>query len=382
MSTTTKRVNSPLSQLLKTDPGLGATPKQGDLIQATLIEQAKRAAYFDLGRFGTGVVYGREFMNAHAILKSIAPGTAISAKVIDSENEEGYVELSLTEAGKQKAWEEVKDLKDRGEPIAVKITGANWGGLTTHLNGLAAFLPVSQLSNEHYPRIEDANKGKIAEELKKFVGQELKVKIIDVKPRANKLILSEKELNEANVKELLGQYSVGTVIDGIISGVADFGAFIRFADNPTIEGLIHISELDHRLIENPKEIVKIGDAVQAKITEIKGGRVSLSLKALKLDPWLKAEELYHAGDEVEGTITRFNPFGAFVGLAENLQGLIHVSEFGGVEEMKRELELGHIYSFRVEFVKAAEKRIILKLKRAHREPRAMESLPPAVPQTP
>ena len=358
-----RRANSPLVQFLKTEPALGAALRPGDLYEATLMEKAKRAAYFDLGRFGTGVVYGIEFTNANHILKRLQAGETIAVKVVDPENDDGYVELSLTEAGKQKSWEEVKELKERGEIVAVHITGANWGGLTAEPHGLPAFLPVSQLSNEHYPRIEDANRMKIAEELKKFIGQELKIKVIDVKPRANKLILSEKELQEANVRELLGRYAAGQVIDGIISGVADFGAFIRFADNPEIEGLIHISELDHRLIENPKEIVKIGDVVKAKIVEIKGGRVSLSLKALKPDPWQKAEEFYHAGDEVTGTITRFNPFGAFVGLSGNLQGLIHVSEFGSVEEMKRLLALGESYRFRVELVKGEEKRIILKLQK-------------------
>lgn len=358
--TAVKRI-SPLAQFLKTESALGTPIKPGDLLEATLIAKERRATYFDLGRFGTGIVFGTELGNARAILKGLAVGGTISAKVLETENEDGYTELSLTEAGRQKAWEDAKDLKERGEAITVKIIGANWGGLTTQLLGLPAFIPVSQLAHEHYPRIEDGNKAKIAEELKKFVGHELSVAVLDVKPRANKLILSEKEAGEGNVKELLGKYATGQIIDGIISGVADFGAFIRFADNPEIEGLIHISELDHRLIENPKEIVKIGDAVKAKITEIKGGRVSLSLKALKTDPWLSAEERYRAGDVVRGTITRFNPFGAFVALEGDLQGLIHVSSFGSVDEMKLRLAVGASYSFRIELVKGSEKRIILKL---------------------
>lgn len=361
---TIKKPLSPLVQFLKSEPAWGSALKAGDLIEGALIEKGKRVAYFDLGRFGTGIVYGTEFMNAQAIIKALSPGGAISIKVVEPENEEGYVELSLAEAGKQKAWEEVKDLKERGEVVVVKVTGANRGGLTVRVGDLAGFLPVSQLTNEHYPKIDDGDKTRIAEELKRFVGQELKAKIIDVKPRSNKLIVSEKEMNEANVKELLNRYEVGQVIDGIISGVADFGAFIRFADNPEIEGLIHISELDHRLIENPKEIVKIGDAVKVKICEIKGARVSLSLKALKPDPWQKAEELYRAGQEVAGTVTRFNPFGAFVSLAGDLQGLIHVSEFGSVEEMKRQLAVGGAYAFHIELVRAEEKRIILKMKKA------------------
>jgi len=152
-------------------------------------------------------------------------------------------------------------------------------------------------------------------------------------------------------------------VDGIISGVANFGAFMRFADNPQIEGLIHISEIDYKLIENPKDVVKVDEPVKAKIVEIKDGRVSLSLKALKDDPWLKVEERYKAGDAVRGTIFRFNPFGAFVNLAGDIQGLIHVSEFGGVEEMKKALEAGKAYDFTIEMLKPQERRLILKLKK-------------------
>lgn len=363
MISSAKKPLSVLTQLLKAQPQLNPSLKHGDLVEGVLIEKRRKAAYFDLGRFGTGVVFGIEFLNAHALLKNLKPGSTVSIKVVETENEGGYVELSLTEAGKQKAWQSVKELMEKGDVLTVKIGGANWGGLITQVGELAAFLPVSQLTSEHYPRIDDGNKARIAEELKKFIGQEFKAKIIDVKPRTNKLIISEKEVHESNIKELLNQYQAGQVIDGIISGVADFGAFIRFADNPEIEGLIHISELDHRLIENPKEIVKIGDAVKAKIVEIKGGRVSLSLKALKPDPWQKAEEKYKAGEEIRGVVTRFNPFGAFVALDAELQGLIHVSEFGGLEEMKRQLAVGETYEFRIELVKAPEKRIILKLKK-------------------
>lgn len=229
------------------------------------------------------------------------------------------------------------------------------------VEGLKAFMPVSQLSSDHYPRVDDGDKGKILEELKKFVGQELMVKILDFNLRSDKLILSEKETTTKGVKEKLERYKPGDIINGIISGVADFGAFIKFVDDPEVEGLIHISELDHKLIENPKEIVKVNDEVKAKILDIKDGRVTLSLKALKEDPWLKVPEKYSAGMDIQGKVTRFNPFGAFVSLDPEIQGLIHVSEFGSVEEMKKVIEVGKSYSFHIDSVKPQEKRITLKL---------------------
>ena len=290
-------------------------------------------------------------------------GAVVTAKVVDPENQEGFVELSLAEASKQRTWQELKALQESGEIITMKMTMANTGGLLAEMKDIKAFLPVSQLTSAHYPQVDDGDRGKILESLKKLVGVELKVKIIDANPRTGKLILSEREAATTNVGALLDKYKAGDVIEGIISGVADFGAFIRFADNTEIEGLIHISELGHRLIENPKEIVKVNDAIRAKILEIKDGRVSLSLKALQEDPWQKVDAKYKEGEEVMGTVTKFNPFGAFVSLDADIQGLIHVSEFGGIPEMQKKLELGKQYTFAITIVKPQEKRIILKMKK-------------------
>lgn len=358
-----KKTDSAVAQLMKNSPDLAAMVKEGDLVNAQLLRKTPRAVYFDLGKFGTGVVFGMELMNARDVLKNVKEGDAVAAKVVDPENDNGYVELSLAEAGKQKSWQSVKELYEKGEEFGVKVSGANSGGLIADVEGLKAFLPVSQLSNDHYPRVDDGDKAKILEELKKFVGQELKVKILDFNLRTDKLILSERETTVKNVKEKLDKYKSGDVIDGIISGVADFGAFIKFADDPEIEGLIHISELDHKLIENPKEIVKVNDQVKAKILEIKEGRVTLSLKALKADPWLQVESRYQAGKDVQGKVLRFNPFGAFISLDPEIQGLIHVSEFGSVDEMKAKLKEGQSYEFHIDSVKPQEKRITLKLKK-------------------
>ena len=348
-------------QMLKANPSLMILLKEGDLVDVALMERGGRAAYFEIPKIGTGVVYGVEFLNAKGILKKLEIGEVVTAKVLAPENDEGFVELSLTEAGKQKAWQEVKELKDQGEPIKVQITAANTGGLISIIAGLQAFLPASQLSNEHYPQNADGNRQKILETLNQFVGTELTVKIINVNPRNNKLIVSERDVITENVKELLVQYSVGQVVSGIISGVANFGVFARFADNPEIEGLIHISELSHNIIDHPKEVVAVGDMVQAKIIEIKDGRVSLSIKALQPNPWEKVSERFKEGTTVHGIVHKLNPFGAFIKLDQDIMGLIHVSEFGSVEELKKNLEPGKSYEFLIDKISPDEKRIILKL---------------------
>lgn len=354
--------NESLTRLIKNEPQLSSVLKTGDLAKGKILLKTSKAVFVDLGRYGTGVIYGLELLNAKNMIKNMAVGDDLTAKVAEAENEQGYIELSLTAASKQKSWEEVRELKEKDEALKVKISGYNSGGLMAEIRQLQAFLPVSQLASDHYPRVTDGDKAKIIEELKKLVGLELNIKIIDLNFRTNKLIISEREASEEGVKSLLKNYAVGQIVDGIVSGVADFGAFVKFVDNTKVEGLIHLSEIDHRLIDNPKEVLKVDEAVKVKIIDIKDGRVSLSLKALKPDPWLKVEEKYKAGEIISGTVYKFNPFGAFINLDAEIQGLIHISEFGGMEEMRSKLSVGQAYKFMIDSVKPEEKRLILKLK--------------------
>ncbi len=350
-----------LSQIIKTKPDLISSLKKGEIIEARFIEKNLRAAFFEIPKISTGIIYGKELLNAKNIIKSLKQGDVINAKIVNTENDEGYIELSLTEIDKQKSWLTLKEIQEKDESIKIKITSINKGGLMGPLYDLNAFLPLSQLSTEHYPKISDQNQEKILEELNKFIGQELEVKIINLNPKTNKLIVSEKEILNKDIKELIQQYKVGDITVGIVSGLANFGAFIRFADNPEIEGLIHISELSHGLIDSPKDIISVGDTVKAKIVDIKNNKISLSLKVFQADPWKDIEQQYKVGDKVKGEIYKFNPFGAFIKLSKEIIGLIHISEFGGPEEMRSQIELGKNYDFVIDSLKAEEKRIILKL---------------------
>lgn len=357
-----KSALSPVVQFLKNELANLDWPRDGAVLEAVFIKQTSRTAYFDLGRFGTGIVYGAEFINARETLREMEAGQTVAAKVVALDGEDGYIELSLTEASRQKVWQQVQDLLDSGELIKVKITAMNPGGFLAQLSELRAFLPFSQLSPEHYPK-DDADPDKMNEELKKLIGEELSVKVINVNQKKNKLIISERESVAVNMKELLGGYAVGQIVDGLVSGIADFGIFVRFVDNPQIEGLVHISEIDHRIIDNPKEVVVMNEPVKVKIIDIKEGRVFLSLKALKSDPWQSVGEKYKTGQEVKGSVYKFNPFGAVIALADGMQGVIHVSEFGGAEEMKRMLVPSEVYDFVIDAIKPEEKRIVLKIKK-------------------
>lgn len=363
MSVNTKKIKPLLSQLIKAGVTSFSGPREGDVVEVELIKKTTREAYFDVAGFGTGIIYGQEFVNAKNIIRNLKVGDQLPAKIASIDNKSGYIELSLSEAEKQQVWQQIKELQESGEIVKTKAVSANSGGLTLSLLGLKAFLPISQLSNDHQPKIVDGEREKLIEELKKLIGEELSVKIIDVNPRNNKLIVSERENMGGNTKEILTQYQVGQEVEGLVSGIADFGVFIKFIDNPSVEGMIHISELDHRLIDNPKEVVKINDTIRVKIIDIKDNRVFLSLKALKVDPWGKVADIYKVGQEVRGKVYKFNPFGAVVDLDGQIQGMIHISKFGGQEEMKKALLPNQEYHFVIESINPQEKRLTLDLKK-------------------
>ncbi len=340
-------------------------PKVGEIIEGTIIGKGKSSVFLSLGNWGAGIIYGREFYEARDELKKLKKGDSVFAKIIELENEEGYIELSMARADKEIAWDTLKQKKEDEELITVKISGANKGGLLAEVSGIQAFLPVSQLSAENYPKVEDADAQKILKALQNFVGQEMQLKIFDISQKENKLILSEKAKEAGKTKETLKSYKVGDVVEGEITGVVDFGAFIKFSlpDKPEteLEGLIHISELDWQLIEEPTEVVKVKDKVQAKIIDISNDKVSLSLKALKKDPWENIEEKYKKGDEIKGKILRLNPFGAFVQIEDKIQGLCHISEFGTQSKMEESIKVGKEYKFQIISIEPKEHRMSLKL---------------------
>lgn len=349
-------------------------PKNGEIVKGRVLEVGKNTVFIDLGNAGTGVLLGREVKENRELIKSLKPGDEISAMVLEEENENGLIELSLQAAHREQVWDTLKELMIKKEITKAKITAANRGGLMAEIKNVVGFLPVSQLNFEHYPRVEDGDKTKILQALNKFVNKELDVRVIDVDQSQQKLIVSEKAIDEEKIKEALRAYQIGDLIEGTISGVVDFGAFVRFnlpgkekesAENQEmVEGLIHISEIDWQLIENPRQVLKVGQKVTAKIIGIDGDKLSLSLKALKKDPWLDIDQKYKKDQAVEGEITRLNPFGAFVQLDKDIHGLVHVSDFPTFEDMQKELNIGQKYQFKILSIEAQNHKMALSLVRS------------------
>ena len=352
--------NSVMKEALEQDRSFFRLPKEGDIVEGPIITKNGSEVYIDLGFGGTGIIYGREYYEAQDKLKEKKKGDTVSAKIVELENEQGFRELSLSEAGRQTSWQKITSLKDSQELIPVKIIDANRGGLMIEKEGIEGFLPVSQLAPAHYPRVEGGDKEKILRELQRFIGENMEVRILDVDQRQNKFIVSEKAGEEESIKKALGKYKTGDTVEGEITGVVDFGAFIRL--DPLVEGLIHISELDWQLVQDPHDIVQVGDKVKAKIVDIAhGGRISLSLKALKEDPWIGFEKKYAQGTRTKGSVAKINSYGALVKLQDGIQGLVHISEFASEEDMKASLQEGKEYDFEVTQIIVEERRIALKL---------------------
>jgi small subunit ribosomal protein S1 len=352
-----------MKQLLEKN-NLFKPPKIGEIIEGKIIGKKASAVFVELGIRGTGIIYGREYYLAKENLKDLKKGDSILVKVIDLENEEGYIEVSASQAQKELVWEILKQKKEREEILKVKILGANKGGLITEVLGISAFLPISQLTVENYPQVEEKESSKIVRELQKLINKELEVKILDIDQKEEKIILSEKAGKSEKTKEVLKKYKVGEIVKGEISKICDFGAFLKILpkkkEEEILEGLIPLSQLDWKLIDHPSEVVKIGQKARAKIIEISGDKLFLSLKALKKDPWQKIEEKYKKGEIIKGKVIKLNPYGAFVKVTSKIQGLCHISEFGSQSKMESALKIGEKYDFQILLLDSKEHRMILK----------------------
>lgn len=333
-------------------------PDVGDIVEGVVVAIDRARVFVDIPPFGTGVIYGREYMTARDMIKNINVGDSVKGKIIDRENENGYVELSLKEARQALVWSDAEKAMKSEEVLELPIKEANKGGLIVSWQGIDGFLPASQLKAEHYPRVGDGNKDEILKELRKLVGQKLSLTIIGVQPKEGKLIFSEKgkEAKEDR-KDIALKYNVGDELNCEVTGVVDFGIFLKLEDG--LEGLVHISEIDWSLVEDPRALYKLGDKVKAKIIEIKDGKVSLSIKALKTDPWMTAAEKFKKGDTVSGVVIKFNKHGALVSIQEGVAGLVHVSEFGDEKKLKATLSLGKSYQFTITLFEPKEHRMTL-----------------------
>lgn len=331
---------------------------EGDTVEATVLAVGGNRIWVDVSGQSLGFIPEKE-ITAKSGLKA---GDKIFCTVVSMEDAAGNVVLSMKRADREKYWIDLLQKFETGDPVTIKITDANKGGLMTDLSGIQGFLPVSQLSPSNYPRVSGGDKDEILNRLRRFIGQELSVKVINCDKEGNKLIFSEKAVKANEVKEKIDKFQVGDKVKGKITGIVDFGIFVSL--DPQIEGLVHISEVSWSRVSDLHNVYKVGDEVEVMVISTDEGRISLSVKRLLPDPWVKAASKYKVGDVVKGEVTKITPFGAFVSLDNDIDGLVHISELSSehILDPGQIVELGKEYPFKIISIEPESHRLGLSLK--------------------
>jgi small subunit ribosomal protein S1 len=338
-------------------------PNLGEVVHGNVIAVGRNEIRVDINGLAVGLIRGPE-LDKHLDLRL---GDEVEASVIELDNEFGELELSLKGAGRRRSWEKIKELIAANTVLQVKILDANKGGLVTRVEGVPAFIPVSQLSPANYPRVAGGEKNKIQEKLKLLVGQILDVKLLDVNEEEEKVVVSEKAVWETKQESVLAKYKVGDMVEGDVTAVTDFGAFIRFEAN--LEGLVHISEIAWQRIDHPRDVLKVGDHVRAEIINIEGSKIFLSMKKLVDDPWKSVASKYKMNQWVKGRVLKINPFGLFVELDQDIHGLAHISELASkpVKDVNEVARVGDEFEFRVISIEPENHRLGLSLRKQKEE---------------
>ena len=332
-------------------------PRLGEVLSGTVISATHNSILVDLGTLGTGIIYPSEFYDNPGLLKTLAPSETIPVILLDVEDENGYRVLSLKRAQITSAWESIYQKKESGEIIAVTIMNINKGGLIVELHGIQGFLPLSQLAPAHYPKIQGGDTTQIVQTLQKFRGQVFNIKIIDCSEEEGKLIVSERATLNDQLKAELSKFTLDQVVEGEITDITEFGAFIRLTDD--LEGLIHISEIDWKLVENPRDYLKVGQKVTAKIISLDNDRVSLSLKALQPDPWEGIETKFTVGQSISGEIIKITNYGILIQVSEQIMGLVPAAELKERKEWSP--ALGEVVKAAIVSIDSKEHKMLLTL---------------------
>lgn len=352
---------SPLmDELIKKSPEM-LRARPGELVEGIVVFKGKNKLLIDIRGVATGIIAGRELRDSFNTFKDLNPGDDIAALVLESENDEGLVVLSLRMASQKKAWDRFHTLAGSEKTMKFTAQEANKGGLIANIDGIRAFLPVSQLSPANYPRVNNAESVEIISRLQKFIGHTFTVKIVTMDEEAGKIVVSERDAMAEERSKVLEGLKIGDEKDGVVSGLVKFGLFATFDG---LEGLVHISEIAWGHVKNPSEYAELGDRVRVKVIGVDGDKLSLSIKQLTKDPWEEVAERYPLGKKVSGTVVRFADYGAFLRLERDINGLVHLSELAHhkVNDASEVLTIGQKIEAQVINIDIDERRIGLSIK--------------------
>ena len=361
--------------------------KHGDVVEGTVVRIDKDEMLVDIGAKSEGVVSNRELYGRHAETQPVLNiGDTVLVYVLQPESPEGHVVLSLRRAGLERKWRSMQELFEAGTIIDAPVIDHNKGGLIVDC-GIRGFVPISQIVD--FPRRPQNEQPRdaaqeIAEKLQPYIGRKLRLKILEVNRKANRLILSEKvalyEERREKRDELFSSLQVNQKVTGNVRSIAPFGIFI---DLGGIDGLVHKSELSWNKVNNPEAGYKVGDEVEAEVIDInhERGRISLSIRRLQPDPWESTVADFNVGDVIDGTVTKLVNFGAFVRVREGLEGLIHISELSHqrVAHPGDVVHEGQVLKLKIISLDSERHRLGLSLKQAEEPPVRTMPAPGAAP---
>ena len=331
--------------------------QEGDVVSGHVVRIDNDEVLVDIGYKSEGVIPSSEL----SIRKSVDPseevslGEQVDALVLTKEDQDGRLILSKKRARFEKAWRRIEAAADSGEPVEGQVIEVVKGGLIIDL-GVRGFLPASLVDIRRVPNLDE------------YMGQKIETKVIELNRSRNNVVLSRRAVLEEQRKEdrerILDRLQPGEVVEGKISNIVDFGAFV---DLDGIDGLIHISELSWSHVNHPSEILSIGDTVSVKVLDIDRDRqrISLGLKQTQDDPWQRVVDTYNVGDELEGTVTKVVTFGAFVEILDGVEGLVHISELAQhhVENPRELIRPGDPVRVKILEIDSERRRLSLSIKR-------------------
>ncbi len=349
-----------MEELMKDSPMI-FRPRPGELVEGVVVFRGKNKLLVDMQGVATGIISGRELRDSFNTFKDLKVGDQISSLVLEDENDEGLVVMSLRMASQRKAWDKFHKMIEDDRTMKFVAQEANKGGLITNIDGIRAFLPVSQLAPANYPRVNNSDGTEIITRLQKFIGHSFTVKIVTMDREAGKIVVSERDAMSEERSKALEGLKIGDEKDGVVSGIVKFGLFATFDG---LEGLVHISEIAWGHVKNPSEYAEMGDRVRVKVIGVDGDKLSLSIKQLTKDPWEEVAERYPVGKKVSGSVVRFADYGAFLRLEKDINGLVHLSELAHqkVLDPSEVLTIGQKVEAQVINIDIDERRIGLSIK--------------------
>ena len=339
--------------------------KAGDIVKGEIVSVSPTEVLVDVGAKSEGLVPAKELERlGRDGLENLQVGDTVAVYVVRAEDREGNLILSIRRAEEESDWLRAQELFEASETLQTQVAGFNKGGLIVRLGRLRGFVPASQLGSRH----RGSDKQQPEERWARLVGSDIQVKVIEINRRRKRLILSERaamrQRREARREELLENLRPGEVRKGVVSSLADFGAFV---DLGGADGLIHLSELSWNRSAKPQDVLEVGQEIEVYVLNVdqERKRIGLSLKRLEPEPWTTVESRYYVGQLVEGVITRLTSFGAFALVNDEVEGLIHISELsdGRVNHPQEVVREGEKHVMRIIRIDAKRRRMGLSLRR-------------------